>query len=510
MKAYKFYTILLAGAGLLSLQACKKTIDIAPIENNTSTTFYSNEIEVKQAAIGIYARLGRNGTNTDFATDYFWLASENRSDLLYIAAETSAQNDQLEFRKYLISPTSGTVSVIFSRLYQIIKEANNLLYYTKEGEYLRYRAEASFLRAYAYSELARSFGPVALITSPVENIDAVTQPRAPLTDIYAQIITDLQYASANLQKVYTGADAGRVGSLAANALLGQVYMTMAGYPLNDATAYAKAETVLGGIIGDAAARFSPVYANLFTLANENKYDFFSIQFASGGVGTGSSLAGYVTSSASSGTPFPEWVYSIYTQQGQDMRVDTVLIKAMKKNKDLRFAASIDTGYYSAVLTPTNAATRTFILRNIVTKFLEKDNTNAKIKSWNDFPRNFPILRDADVYLLYAEALVKNGKAALAKQYVDKIRTRAGLAALAANPTLDDIKLERKYEFIGEGKRYFDLVRWGETEAIGTLTASAVRYHSLLNGQQPTKKDLLLPIPQNELKTRTNWSQNFGY
>jgi hypothetical protein len=249
---------------------------------------------------------------------------------------------------------------------------------------------------------------------------------------------------------------------------------------------------------------------VITLANENKYDFFSIQFASGGVGTGSSLAGYVTSSASSGTPFPEWVYSTYTQQGQDMRVDTVLIKDMKKNKDLRFATSIDTGYYSAVLTPTNAATRTFILRNIVTKFLEKDNTNAKIKSWNDFPRNFPILRDADVYLLYAEALVKNGKAALAKQYVDKIRTRAGLAVLAANPTLDDIKLERKYEFIGEGKRYFDLVRWGETEAIGTLTASAVRYHSLLNGQQPTKKDLLLPIPQNELKTRTNWSQNFGY
>ncbi|WP_432713709.1 RagB/SusD family nutrient uptake outer membrane protein [Pedobacter sp.] len=506
MKTYKFFITLLASAGILFLPSCKETIDIAPVENNTSNTFYSNEIEIKQAVVGIYARLGRNGTNTDFATDYFWLASENRSDLLYIAGETSAQNDQLELRKYLISPNSGTVSGIFARLYQIIKEANNLLYYTQEGSYLRYRAEARFLRAYAYAELVRSFGPVALITEPIENSAAINLPRASANDIYALIISDLQYASANLAKVYTGTDAGRVGSLAANALLGQVYMTMAGYPLNDATAYAKAETVLGGIITDVNARFGPVYAQLFTLANENKYDLFSIQFASG-VNTGSSLPGYITNSGSSGSPFPEWTYSTYSMQGQDMRVDTLVVKEMKKNNDLRFAASIDTGYYSAIST---VPTRTFVLKNIVTKFLEKDNTNTKIKSWNDFPRNFPIIRDADVFLLYAEALVKNGKAAEAKQYVDKIRTRANLPLLASSPTLDDIKKERKFEFIGEGKRFFDLVRWGEAEAISTLSASTSRYHSTFNGQAPTKKDLLLPIPQNELKTRTNWEQNFGY
>lgn len=498
--------VILAGAALLT-QSCKSNIDIAPIENNTSTSFYSNEIEIKQAAIGIYARLGRNGTNTDFATDYFWLASENRSDLLYIAGETSAQNDQLDLRKYLTTPTSGTVSVIFSRLYQIVKEANNLLYYTKEGEYMRYRAEAKFLRAYAYSELVRSFGPVALITTPIENADAIALPRAPATEIYAQIIADLQYAAANLQKVYTGADAGRVGSLAANALLGQVYMTMGGYPVNDASAYPKAEAVYAGIMTDVAARFGPVYAQLFTLANENKYDLFSIQFASGGLNTGSSLAGYITSSASSGNPFPEWMYSTYTLQGQDMRVDSILVKEMKKNKDLRFSASIDTGYWSALST---VPTRTFVSKNIVTKFLEKDNTNTKIKSWNDQPRNFPIIRDADVYLMYAEALIRDGKAGTARQYVNAIRTRAGLAVLTADPTLDDIKRERKYEFIGEGRRYFDLVRWGETDAVSILAASTTYYHSKLNGQLPTKKDLLLPIPQNELKTRSNWSQNFGY
>lgn len=504
--------ILFAGFGLLALQSCKSTIDIQPIENNTSGQFYSNEIEIKQAAIGIYARLGRNGTNTDFATEYFWLASENRSDLFYLGGETSAQNDQLDLRKYLITANTGMVSTIFARLYQVIKEANNLLFYTNEGEYMRYRAEAKFLRAYAYSELARSFGPTALITKPIENREAVLLPRAPLTEIYAQIIDDLNYAATNLQKTYTGVDAGRVGSLAAKALLGQVYMTMAGYPMNDATAYAKAETTFSGIIADVAPRFGPVYANLFSVANENKYDLFSIQFASGGLNTGSSLPGYITSSSSSGSPFPEWLYNSYSLQGQDIRVDTLLINEMKLTKDLRFRASIDTGFYNAVLLPngSNANTRVIVLKNIVTKFLEKDPTLDKIKSWNDGPRNFPIIRDADVYLLYAEALIQNGKAGQAKEYVDKIRVRAGLTALTAAPTMTDIKRERRYEFIGEGRRYFDLVRWGETEAISTLSAFMTHYFSTSNAVQPTKRDLLLPIPQNELKTRNNWQQNFNY
>ena len=509
MNVLSKYTLLILTAAA-SLQSCTKDIDIAPIANNGSDAFYSSEIEVKQATLGIYARLGRNGTNTDFPTEYFLLASENRSDLLYIAAETSAQNDQLDFRKYLITPNSGTVSTIYARLYQMIKEANNLLFFTKDGEYMRYRAEASFLRAYAYSELARSFGPTALVIAPITNAEAVALPRAPVEEIYAQVIKDLTYAAANLSPVYTGADAGRVGSLAAKALMGQVYMTMAGYPLNDATGYTKAEAVYAEIISSVQARFSPTYANLFTLANENKFDLFSVQFASGNLGTGSSLPGYITSSASSGTPYPEWAFSTYNQQGQDVRVDSLLVRSMKNTNDLRFATSIAEGFYNAVLTSTNAATRLFVSKNIIIKFLEKDNTNTKILAWNDYPRNFPIIRDADVILMYAEALIKNGKAAQAKALVDQIRVRGGQAALAAAPTMDDIKAQRKLEFIGEGRRYFDLVRWGEADALATLQAFNTRYHSRYNGQAPSKKDLLLPIPQNELKTRSNWQQNFGY
>ncbi|WP_432708582.1 RagB/SusD family nutrient uptake outer membrane protein [Pedobacter sp.] len=56
--------------------------------------------------------------------------------------------------------------------------------------------------------------------------------------------------------------------------------------------------------------------------------------------------------------------------------------------------------------------------------------------------------------IYAETLIKNGKSGLAKTSVDQIRKRGGQPALAAAPTMDDIKRERRLEFIGEGRRYF--------------------------------------------------------
>lgn len=205
MKISKYYLAALM-VGSLALGACSEdAIDIAPVENNTTAQFYSSELEIKQAVMGTYARLGRNGTNTDFPTEYFWLASENRADVLYLATQgTTAQNDQLDLRKYLTTDQTGMVQTIFARLYMVIKEANNLLANTKEGEYLRYRAEAKFLRAYAYSELARSFGPVALFDYPIERQAAIALPRAPLADVYKQVIADLEYAATNLDKVYTG------------------------------------------------------------------------------------------------------------------------------------------------------------------------------------------------------------------------------------------------------------------------------------------------------------------
>lgn len=497
----------------LSFTSCEDNINIYPVENNTADQFYQTEFEMQQAVMGIYARLGRNTTNTDFPTEFYLLASEGRSDNWYSASIPNAQRDQSDIRYFQVTDVTGLNTNIYGRLYQLIKDANNLLDKAPES-FVRFRAEASFLRALAYFELVRAYGPQPVITKPIQNADAKKMERQPVTDAYELIISDLTFAATNLENFYTGNDAGRVGAIAAKCLLGQVYVTMAGYPLNDQTAYAKAETVLSEIMSVVKTRFATNYADIFDVDKENKYDLFSVQFASGGGGVGSSMAGYVTTSGSTGTSFPEWAYAGYSQNGQDFRVDSLLIKDMKVVKDQRLETTVAPGFWNTVThgyTPEDSALY-YVKRDILVKYLTKDNTNNTIKSWNDYPLNYPILRPADAYLLYAEALINNGKADKAKEWIDDIRERAGLDPLPANPTMDDVMYERRCEFLGEGKRYFDLVRMGETTFVNTLKSFSDHYEHVKNmgAKNPDKRDMLLPIPLTVTNIHTTWEQNYGY
>lgn len=494
------------------LSSCNDLIDIYPVENNVADKFYSSELEINQAVMGIYGRLGRSGKSQDFPTLYYFMASEGRSDNLYYAALANAQRDQVDFRNFAVTDVTGTNEEIYARLYQIISGANMLLQRTP-AEYTRYRAEASFLRALAYYELVRSYGPQPIVDRPILNEEARYMPRQPIADVYQSIISDLEYAGNNLQPFYTGEEAGRVGSVAAKCLLGDVYVTMAGNPLNDKNGYQKAELVLEPIMNEVKKRFAPDYSYIFDVDKENMYDLFSVQFASGNQGLGSSLAGYITE-GSGGVMIPEWFYSGYHLQGQDFRVDTLLVNDMKRQGDKRLETSVTEGYWDT--TEHGFTSEDSVLhykkRCMMIKYLVKDNTNKTIKAWNDYPLNFPVLRPADAYLLYAEALVNNNKAGMAKEWVDAIRERAGLSPLKDVPTMTDIMDERRREFIGEGKRYFDLVRMGKDAFVSTLKDFSDHYEHVtkMGANTPSEKDLLLPIPLTVMNTQFSWTNNPGY
>lgn len=510
MKKVKYIIGMIVVAG--SLSSCNDIIDIFPVENNTADQFYSSETEINQAIMGIYAHLGRNGGNTDFPTDYYYQASEGRSDNLYQASPRNAQRDQVDFRTYSVTDVTSLNENLYGRLYQVIGDANMLL--SKTGDnYVRYKAEASFLRALAYFELVRAYGSQPIIDHPITSEEAKTFPREDVSKVYDFIISDLNYAAQNLEPFYSGAEEGRVGSIAAKCLLGDVYITMAGYPLNDKDAYKKAEETLSPIMTDVKKRFAMNFSDIFDLANENKYDLFSIQFASGGHGTGSSMAAYVTSGGSTFS-MPEYFYTGYTMQGQDFRVDTLLVNDMKKNHDKRLDASIIDGFWTTLEhgTTKEDTANYYIKRCLMVKFLGKDNTNTTIKSWNDSPLNYPILRPADAYLLYAEALINNNKAGQAKEWIDAIRQRAGLAALDHMPTMDDLMYERRCEFLGEGKRYFDLVRMGKETFLSTLKAFSDHYEHVtkFEANNPSEKDMLLPIPLSIMNIQSGWTNNPGY
>ena len=116
------------------------------------------------------------------------------------------------------------------------------------------------------------------------------------------------------------------------------------------------------------------------------------------------------------------------------------------------------------------------------------------------PNNYRAIRFADVLLMAAEALNRGGiNDALAQTYLNRVRSRAGLADVTAagSALTDAIYAERRVELVGEGHHFFDLVRTG-------------RASSEIDGFQ-TGKHELFPIPSIEIELAGNrWAQNPGY
>ena len=137
-----------------------------------------------------------------------------------------------------------------------------------------------------------------------------------------------------------------------------------------------------------------------------------------------------------------------------------------------------------------------------------------IAQQNEGENDWPVLRYADVLLLYAEALNNNGKTPLALTQVNVIRKRAGLAekaALAPADTQLAIEQERRVELSFEGHRWHDLIRWGKEVAV--MMAFKAKYTALdaANANMSVTPDRkFFPIPFRETSLNPNLTQNPGY
>ncbi len=153
--------------------------------------------------------------------------------------------------------------------------------------------------------------------------------------------------------------------------------------------------------------------------------------------------------------------------------------------------------------------------------------------------NIPLLRYADILLMYAECAANGaGDKALGLQYLNKVRARAGIAPapeLSMDNATYGIKAERRFEFFFENaERWYDLLRWGDfVKEMGRIldTYGVGRYYPLmyadsktdqgpagwhveypyvLEWQKVDEHHTLLPIPYNEIVNNKNLVQNPGY
>ena len=404
---------------------------------------------------------------------------------------------------FTFTSSEETFSNIWSALFQGVRRANAVVENVpaiEMDETLKNRllAEARFLRAAFYFELARSYGdlPKVLTADPERQL-----PRSPVAEIYNEIIIpDLQFAADNLplRSEYDDAQLGRATRGAAQGLLAKVYLYREDY----ANAQALAEAVINSdeyaLPDDFAEEFSPTTA--FGPGTLFEIGALRDDFGNGGnqYGQTQGVRGTVL------------VGGEGLSKGWGFGRPTLDIINFYQEDDPRMDASViflgDTIYGEVVIGDEGTPDTTYI-DEAQTQIAQLETYNQKVFMPGDdenpqWGYNRKVLRYADVLLIAAEAALENGNTALALQYLNQVHTRAmGEPVTETDPAAlrQLIYDERRAELAFEGERFYDLVRTGRAaEVLGPLGFQAGKHE-------------LFPIPQSEIDiTEGSVDQNPGY
>jgi hypothetical protein len=287
MKSYKKIAIILTAVGTLSLPGCKKILDQEPKANITPDVLTSAG-GVVGGLTGVYSDL-RNLWGTEGFLYYTNLGVDET------IAGGGASSGGVSFATYNnytnnVSDVYNALYGVFSIAYQDINTLNGVLEYGAAAfadvpTRTAYLAQAKFLRAFYYFHLVQTFGDVPLHTTFI-NTATRSDSRAPIADVYAQIIKDLTEASTELQS-RPGDNGSPFGGHAATKatalyLLSKTYLTRgwsaAAQPTDFQNALATAQTLISRK-ADFGKDLYQNYADAYSLANDanNREDLFAIE-----------------------------------------------------------------------------------------------------------------------------------------------------------------------------------------------------------------------------------------
>ena len=490
--------VFLVGTLMLGMVSCKDDLMLEPENNITQNSFYTTEQQISQALSGVSSAMINASSRGGFDVNFYLLASEVRSNN-YTALSQNGNRDYYAINRFQDTSSTDEIDILWDDAYQLISYANMLLSRIDAVPFAdpaireQYRSEARFLRSYAYFELMRTFGKVPLIDHPVSPEEAAKIPRTELATLYTFITSEIEASIGGLKDTYDAKNKGRITKAAAHAMLGRIYLTGSGYPLNNGAYVEKARANLLAVIQKEGqfVSFAPTYADLFKSANDNKYHLFEIQHISGGVSQGSYLPSYVSPNFGVSDPYYNAQGSLYSSG--ELGVSQSLISSYEPG-DLRLPLTIKTQFIAQNGQPDN--------QNFFVKFREK---GMVITNRYDWPINFPIIRYEDVLLMYAEVLNSQGNTSSAVPFLNRIRQRAGLTPVSASISSGDfttaLRKERRVEFAGEGVYWHDLVRWNIGVAVINQAAAALNYNYTI-----TTNDYLYQIPLSQIQV-AGYDQN---
>lgn len=498
------------GLGLLMGTSCKKDfLNESDPNAITVDASYKTPNDVLLAVNGIYQSL-RSGNNVGESSD---LWTDQRSDDTGTNDNQSNSGEPFQFNNFSILPSNTYLKSHWSSLYTTVNRANVVLShidavpFTDNTLKQKYSAEAKFLRAFTYFQLVRLWGDVPLVTKELKSADevAASTARVPQATVYQQIVADLtdvvNSPLPNLQ-----APTGRTSKAAANFLLGQVYLTMA-TTLDQANRTtnlnnAKAALLAAYNMRTFASLSSIPYTDVFDVAKKTTCPelIFQIVNIQGDLN-------YYSSIAANNQAKGETINSQKPSSGLGYNVTHDLINEYETG-DPRMTFSV------------KFANDPIVKDWFVTKFRDIS-TAAGINGYGG--NDWILMRYADLILMLAEVSNYLGDTAGAIQYLDMVRTRAGMPAYAVAmtdpnysnryPTLKlAILHERRVELAFEHHRWFDLLRTFSTdELVAYFKAKKQTDFGLAQLSNFTTKDRYYPIPFDEYKLNpVKMYQNPGY
>jgi starch-binding outer membrane protein, SusD/RagB family len=505
----KIILLSIIGVAVMSLTACKKSFVEQANPNGVSVdNGIKTENDVTAAVYGVYQALRSSNCVGEGAS----LWTDDRADDINTTDNQSNNGEPFQFTAFALVPSNSYLQSHWSALYVPIARANLVLSIIDKISFAsattktQYVAELKFLRAYMYYNLVREFGDVPLVTerlSSEEQATAITA-RVKKEQVYAQIVADLKdVVGSNLPVVQPAAAKGKVSLQAANATLGQVYLTMAttladnkAENLNNAKTY-----LLACFNQKTFGSLSEIpFADVFDVSKKatNAEIIWQIVYKQGDPSYSSSLA---RNNQAKG----ETINSPFVSQGSGGLFTKDLLNEfetgdVRTNFSVKFAASSN-AYF-------------------ITKFRDASSAATSLGYGGN---DWILIRYADVILNLAEVSMYLNDNAGAINYLNMVRTRAqrpDYATMTADPVYaakyPTLKLailhERRVELAFEHHRWHDLLRFFNAEQlVEYFKAKKQADYDNSPLANITTKDYYFPIPFNEFKLDpVKMYQNPGY
>ena len=541
MKKYTFKSILVL-LGITVFLSCENYLDENNIADVSAGSYYTTSQGLEDAVKATYGIMKEfYGTELGFSMNVFG------TDTYSNGADGS--HKYLNWSNNQHNSSANYFRDTWRIMYRGVNQANAVLNRAESIEGMDQAtlttrlAEVRFLRALYYFNLVRYYGNVHLSLEETEGVETEAN-RTSAQEVYAQaIIPDLEYAVSNLPS--SQSDYGRVTKAAAEFLLAKVHLTAPqGSP-------AQTVSLMTNVINNYGFSLLDDWSDLWDINNEeNSEVVWTVINSKQQVDEG--LDGYghrghlyflfeydkrpgMTRDTENGRPWKRF------------RPTDHLLGLWDRTKDARYDKGYKHVWYAnnpipgqqigdtALYIPGPGVDRNGVIQDakwtqvnkdaVIYQVYTTDQYNQVIfpslNKWIDNTRpnrqhtqgqrDFILMRLADAYLIRAEAHLKQGNAAQAAEDLNVIRRRgawdgeeASMEITAAEVDIDFILDERARELVGEGHRWFDLVRTNKL-------VERVKAHNLDATNNIQSYHVLRPIPLDQIdRTEGGYPQNTGY